>query len=147
MKRLVVLFSLFFVGSIAGYAQCCSNPKPECQQQPSDVVAMNVIDDDVASVTAYYFHLTRRCVTCQSVEKVTSEILKELYGDKIVLKAVNIEEAEGKALAKKLGVAGQSLMFINGDKSVNPINDGFMYARTNPEKLKEKIKETVNSIM
>jgi hypothetical protein len=147
MKRLVVLFSLFFVVAIAGFAQCCSTPKPECQQQQSDVVAMNDADDDVTTVKAYYFHLTRRCVTCQSVEKVTSDILKDLYGDKIVLKAVNIEEAEGQALAKKLGVAGQSLMFINGDKSVNLINDGFMYAKTNPEKLKEKIKETVNSIM
>ena len=42
-----------------------------------------------SKVEAYYFHNTRRCMTCNTVEKVTKESLKELYGDKIELKSLD----------------------------------------------------------
>ena len=41
----------------------------------------------VVPVEVYYFHATKRCVTCEAVEAVTKEALKEYYGDKIKIKA------------------------------------------------------------
>lgn len=101
---------------------------------------------DASVIEAYYFHFTNRCVTCQSVEKVSGDALKELSGGKIVLKSINLDEKGNEALAKRLAIEGQTLLVVKGTKKVELTNDGFMYARTNPEKLKEKIKTAVESL-
>jgi hypothetical protein len=80
------------------------------------------------------------------VVKVAAESLKELYGDKIQLQAINLDNKENEELAKKLKVGGQSLLFVNGSKKVDITTDGFLYAVREPEKLKVKIKETVESL-
>jgi hypothetical protein len=103
-------------------------------------------EENESAVKAYYFHTSRRCVTCKTVEKVSAESLKELYGDKIQLKSVNLDNKENEELAKSLEVGGQSLLFVNGNKKVDITTDGFMYAVREPEKLKAKIKETVESL-
>ena len=38
-------------------------------------------------------------------------------------------------------------LFVKGDQKVDLTTDGFMNARSNPDKLKEKIKETVDSLL
>jgi hypothetical protein len=103
-------------------------------------------DEKELKVEAYYFHFSRRCVTCRTVERVSSETLQELYGKKIQLKSISLDEKAGEALAKRLGVEGQSLIFVNGKKKIDLTFDGFMYAQTAPEKFKEKIKTTVESL-
>jgi hypothetical protein len=52
-----------------------------------------------------------------------------------------------KSLIEKYKVGGQTLLIIKGDKVVNITNDAFMNARTNPDKLKAKIKLTVDSMI
>jgi hypothetical protein len=103
-------------------------------------------DNEMQDIKAYYFHFTRRCATCKAVESVSVRALKELYGESIVLKSVNLDNEANDELAEKIGVDGQSLLFVKGDEKVDITNDGFMYARTKPEKLKEKIEEAVNSL-
>jgi len=144
MKKLIVLFSLIVFFAINIYAQCCSNAvqNPTC----CDSRAKLADNTEKTDIEAYYFHFTRRCVTCQSVEKVSADALKELYGGKIVLKSINLDEKESEVLAKKLGIEGQTLLVVKGTKKVELTNDGFMYARTNPSKLKEKIKSAVESL-
>jgi hypothetical protein len=85
-------------------------------------------------------------MTCKAVEKVSAESLKDLYGDKIRLKSVNLDNKENEELAESLEVGGQSLLFVSGNKKVDITTDGFMNAVRNPEKLKAKIKETVESL-
>ncbi|MFZ5430245.1 MAG: nitrophenyl compound nitroreductase subunit ArsF family protein [Bacteroidota bacterium] len=101
---------------------------------------------DIKGIEAYYFHNTRRCMTCNTVEKVTKESLKELYGDRIVLKSLEFEDKKNKALVDKYKIEGQSLFFIKGDKKVDITADAFMNAVRRPEKLKEKIRDTVESL-
>ncbi|HNZ72091.1 MAG TPA: nitrophenyl compound nitroreductase subunit ArsF family protein [Prolixibacteraceae bacterium] len=98
------------------------------------------------AIEAYYFHYTSRCVTCQSVEKVSSDALKELSGGKIVLKSINLDDKSNKELAKKLKIDGQTLLVVKGVKKVDITNDGFLYATTSPEKLKAKLKTAVESL-
>lgn len=97
-------------------------------------------------VEAYYFHGTRRCINCTSVEKVTQESLKELYGNNIVLKSLVFDDASNKKLVEKYKIDGQSLIFVKGNKVVDITNDAFLNAVRRPEKLKEKIRETVASL-
>lgn len=103
-------------------------------------------------IQVYYFHFTRRCPTCIAVEEKTNEILKQLYADEIengtiTFKSINLDEGDSKEIAEKLGVSGQSLLFVKGDEKIDLTSEGFMNARSNPDKLQEKIKETVDGLM
>jgi len=98
-------------------------------------------------VEVFYFHYTRRCATCQAVEKVTKETVQELYGNKISFEGVNLDEPDGEIKGHKLGISGQTLLIKSGDTKINLTNEGFMYARSNPEKLKEIIQEKVDPLI
>jgi hypothetical protein len=144
MKRAIALISLIFVvGIFTTNAQCCS--KTVEADKSANALALAEEENEPA-VKAYYFHTSRRCVTCKTVEKVTAESLQELYGNKIQLQPVNLDNQENEELAKSLEVGEQSLLFTNGTKKVDITTDGFLNATRNPEKLKEKIKETVESL-
>lgn len=144
MKRFFTLLSLLIVFSITNVqAQCC---KGTAQQACCKAKTASCLKNETSALEVYYFHFTHRCATCQAVEQVSANALKELYGDKMILKSINLDEKVNADLAKKLGVEGQSLLFVKGDKKVDLTNDGFMYARTEPDKLKAKIKATVESM-
>ena len=98
-------------------------------------------------IEAYYFHNATRCTTCKTVEAEAKADLKELYGDKVTFQALNLEEKSTNAIAKKLKVSGQTLLVVKGDKQVNLTNDGFLYAVTDPDKFKAKIKEKVDPLL
>ncbi len=100
-----------------------------------------------AKVEAYYFHFSSRCVTCNTVESEAIASIKSLYGDKVSFQSINLDDESSKALAKKLQVAGQSLLIVKGDTKINITNEGFMYARNNPEKFKLIIKEKVDGLL
>lgn len=144
MKKVITVLSFVFaVGIFVSNAQCCN----KTAQADNSAQALALAEEDSESaVKAYYFHTSRRCVTCKTVQKVTAESLQELYGDKIQLKPVNLENKENEELAKSLEVGGQALLIVNGSKKVDLTMEGFMNAARNPEKLKAKIKETVESL-
>jgi len=97
-------------------------------------------------VEVYYFHATNRCATCEAVEAVTKEALKQYYGDQITLKSINRDEDKDNPVMKKHKVSGQTLLILKGDKAVDLTNIAFMNARTKPEKLKEKIRDTIDKM-
>jgi thiol-disulfide isomerase/thioredoxin len=90
-----------------------------------------------ADVEVYYFHGARRCATCNAVEKVAQEALKQYFGDQIVLKSINRDEAKNSTLIKKYQVAGKKF-----DLTVI----AFMNAERSPFRLKDKIKETIEKL-
>jgi len=140
---------LFLMGAIICNAQCSGTCSKSCNgcTKSNDPVAVGESSSccSKSEVNAYYFHFSRRCATCMAVEKVAKESLKQYYGDKIALKSINLDEDTNKNLAKKLGVSGQTLLLVKGTKKVNLTNVAFMNARTKPEKLKAKIKESIDS--
>jgi hypothetical protein len=106
----------------------------------------NEKDDVVSEVKAYYFHNTRRCVTCKAVEDVAYNALKELSAGKILLKSVNLDDKTNKDLINNIGAKGQALLIVKGDKKIDLTTDGFLYARTDPDKFVQKIRETLDSL-
>lgn len=142
MKQLI-LISVFtlLVGTISASAQCCGAKVADLANPAS------VDQTDEAGVKAYYFHATRRCVTCQAVETVTKEALKEYYGGKVIFQSIDRDEDSKNPLIKKYKVNGQTLLIVKGDKTVNLTNDAFLNARTNPDKLKAKIKSTIDPMI
>lgn len=103
-------------------------------------------------VEVYYFHFNARCVTCKTVEAEAKADLESLYPEliktgKVSFIAVNLDEPSGKAIADKLGVSGQTLLLVSGAQQVNITNEGFLYARSNPEKFKAVIQEKVDGLL
>ena len=117
--------------------------------QSNETLISNDSMEEVKKIEVYYFHYTRRCATCRTVENITKSILEELYPEDmksgiITFISVNLEEKSNEKLAEKHQVSGQTLLFVNGSENVNLTNKGFMYARSNPDKLKEEIKKTID---
>ncbi len=105
-----------------------------------------------AKVEVYYFHFTRRCVTCQAVEAESQKAIAALYPVQakkglITFKSVNLDEKSSEILAKKCNVSGQTLLVISGGKRVDLTDKGFMYAMNNPEKLKAELKRTIDPLL
>ena len=98
-------------------------------------------------VNVYYFHYTRRCMTCNAVESVSKKAITELYGDKVSFAGYNLDEKAGEAKGKEIGVSGQTLIIVAGEKKINLTNEGFMNAKSNPEKLKQIIKEKIDPLL
>ncbi len=103
-------------------------------------------------IEVLYFHFTARCVTCNIVEAEAKKNVEALYPDlvkagTISFKSLDIEDKTTGPLAKKHKVYGQSLLIVKGSKKEDITNDGFLYARSNPEKFKKKIKETIDEFL
>lgn len=104
------------------------------------------------NITVYYFHFTRRCMTCNNVEKVSKEAVETQFAaqvkkGEISFKSVNLDEKEGEAIGAKYKIEGQTLIIISGDKSTDLTDKGFLYANNSPEKLKAEIKKAVDGML
>lgn len=104
------------------------------------------------AIEVYYFHMSRRCATCLAVEAESEAALKKLYPEQmesglITFQGINLEEESSEPLAKKFQVSGQTLLIVKGDKKIDLTGDGFMYAKTNPEKLQEKFKTAIDPLL
>ncbi len=106
----------------------------------------NVTISGANTVKVYYFHNARRCTTCKAVEAESKKSVQELYGDKVVFEVYDLETKAGKLKAKELGVSGQTLLIVSGETKINITNEGFLYARKNPDKLKQIIKEKIDPL-
>lgn len=105
-----------------------------------------------AKVEVYYFHFTRRCVTCQAVETESKTAISTLYPvlakkGLITFQTVNLDEKTSESLAKKCNVEGQALLVISGGKRIDLTEQGFMYAKSSPDKLKAELKKTIDSLL
>ncbi len=98
-------------------------------------------------VNAYYFHFTNRCVTCRTVEEEAKASIASLYGDKVSFQSLNLDDEFSRSIAEKLHISGQTLLVVKGDTRIDLTNDGFLYARSNPEKFKAIIKEKVDPLL
>lgn len=117
------------------FVSCNAQQKKEIKASNSD------------KIEAYYFHFTARCITCKTVEAEAQKDIESLYGSKVPFVAINLDDESGKDLAEKLQVSGQTLLIRKGDTKINITNEGFMYARSNPEKFKSIIKEKIDGLM
>lgn len=146
-SKYILFFALAFVITIS----CQSNQKhtSDFNELQRSLVSpdSSLMQNEDAELAVYYFHNTRRCATCNAVEAVTIESLKEYYGDKVKFTSLNIEEEANDALTKSLKVTGQALIVKFGNKQFDLTNDAFMYARKSPEKLKQKLKTTIDPFM
>ncbi len=99
-------------------------------------------------IEVYYFHYSRRCITCNAVESVTKETIAEMYpaqskNGQITFKSINLDEKNSKTIAEKCKAEGQALLVMGNGKRIDLTDKAFMYARTSPEKLKAEVKNAI----
>jgi hypothetical protein len=140
MKQ-ILSFALSFILLMSGLS---------CTAQNGVKNEAAVVSD--SKIEVYYFHFTRRCLTCNTVESETKKSLETLYPDlvkngTIVFKSINLDEENGKAVAKKCKVGGQGLLVTAGEKRTDLTSQGFMYARSNPAKLSDAIKKAIDPLL
>ena len=117
-----------------------------CSEQKVQNTEVATIEND-GSVEVVYFHNARRCATCEAVEAQSKAALQEMYGNDVKLSVYNLEDKEGAGKAEALDVSGQTLLVISGSTKIDITNEAFLYARTNPEKFKETLKENIDPLL
>lgn len=105
----------------------------------------------LTKVDVYYFHFTRRCNTCVSVEENAKLAVEALYTDKVktgefTFKSLNLDDASSKEIAKKLDIGGQTLLVVCGNKKIDITDKGFMYAK-DFEKMKVEMKKAIEKAL
>ena len=131
-KWMMLLFS-FVAGMIV---LACSSTSSESTQ-----------DGNPDEINVYYFHTNARCTTCRTVEEEAKQDIKELYGGKVAFESYNLDEKAGEAKAKELGVNSQVLLIVKGKQKIDITSEGFLYARTNPEKFRQVIQEKIKPLL
>jgi len=101
-------------------------------------------------IMVYYFHFSRRCNTCMSVEATAKQALETIYPDKVkkgeyTFQSLNLDDESSKAIAEKLGVGGQTLLVVCDDKKIDLTDKGFMNAH-DLEKMKIEIKKAIEQL-
>ena len=133
---IIIVFCLFILTGASVYSQQQTNDN---SAQGSEKIEM------------YYFHTSYRCATCLAVEEQSKMAFEGLYPEKFKsgqasFQAVNIDEESSTDLVERYKVSGQLLLLVKGDKTVDLTSQGFLYARTNPEKLREEIRKAVENL-
>ncbi len=135
MRLLKLMMIVLFVSGITTVA----NAQSEKEKNTSKANVAEKVD-------VYYFHATRRCKTCQSVENAARKVVDELALENVVLTTINRDEDEENPLIEKHKINGQTLLVVSGDEVVDLTNYAFMYAMTKPKKVEKKIKSTIDSL-
>ena len=139
MKRIILLSLL--LSSIFG------NYNIEAQNKKAKVATSSK-----AKIEVYYFHFTRRCITCNAVESVSMDAIAKLYSTQskngqIRFTSVNLDDDSSAALAQKCKAEGQALIIISGKKRIDLTDKGFMYAKSQPDRLKAELKKAIDSLL
>lgn len=105
----------------------------------------------VSKVEVFYFHYSRRCVTCQAVETETKKSILALYPLQakkglITFTSINLDEKSSESIAAKCKAEGQSLLITSSKKRVDLTDKAFMYAKSSPLRLKAELKKTIDPL-
>ena len=106
---------------------------------------------NTSDVNVYYFHFTRRCATCLAVEENARKAVEALYPNEVKtgeysFTSLNLDEASTKTIADKLGVGGQTLIVVRGDKKIDITSAAWLSAH-DPDKMKVEIKSGIDKVL
>jgi hypothetical protein len=120
-----------------------------CNGQTSNQKVAQTVGSSKVSV--YYFHFTRRCATCMAVEENARKAVEALYPNEVKsgdysFTSMNLDEASTKEIADKLGVGGQTMMVVRGDKKLD-ITSAVWMAAHDLDKMKVEVKSGIDKVV
>lgn len=115
-----------------------------------------VVSDEIGlpekgQIGVYYFRTSIRCETCDAIEKFIKDEMNNKYAEevksgKVVFRQFNLDDEEVADFALDFKVIFKSLIIIKDEQRINLTNDAFLYADSNPEKLKQLFEKTLDEI-
>jgi hypothetical protein len=120
-----------------------------CNSQGNKKVAAQTLNS--SQVNVYYFHFTRRCATCLAVEENARKAIEALYPNEVKtgeysFTSLNLDETSSKGIADRLGVGGQTLLLVRGDKKIDITSAAWLSAH-DPDKMKVEIKSGIDKVL
>lgn len=103
-KVITIVLLLFVAGSILYIIDRDNKPAAAKKSEalPADVVKV------------YYFHGSKRCTTCNNIEKLTREATKDLKKAKFI--AINVEEAANEHFVKDFQLVNRTVVMERNGK-------------------------------
>ena len=95
------------------------------------------------TIQVIQFHSTHRCVTCNSIEKLTLETLKSYPN--ISFQLINVDDSKNEKIAEEFEATGTSLFLYNSQtgKKKDLTDFAFMNAKNKPEEFKSGLKKEI----
>lgn len=127
----------------------CSQGTAGEQRQHDSGLSSEAISESIVEV--YYFHFTRRCISCIAVQDATEKVLEENYSEeikngKMAYYEVNLSEPGSHEIARMLGVGGQALLVVYGNKKYDLTMQGFMFAFRDYNRFKETLDTAISRV-
>lgn len=125
-STLVMLFAFLLIS-------CEGNAQQTAKNKKSD------------GIQVIQFHSTHRCITCNAIEKLSKETLKDF--PKIPFKLYNVDDAKNEKLAEQFQATGTSLFLYNPKigKIKNLTDFAFSTAKNKPEEFKKGLKKEIQN--
>lgn len=125
---LILLFATFF--------SCKNEVKEEVK------ITENTVQTDIQLVQ---FHTEHRCITCNAIEKLSKETIKE--NELITFVLYNVDDEKNAKVAEQFEATGTSLYLYNS--KTNATKDltemAFMYAKNEGDKFKNELQKEISS--
>lgn len=101
--------------------------------------------DSQNKINVYYYHGERRCATCKAVGNTAKQTVDKQFSNNqdITFHDINVESVENADLVKKYELSGSGLIVCQGNTKEDLTAFAFQNAMNSPEKLKQKIIETI----
>lgn len=139
MKNVIlIMLSLIFVTA-------CGNGGQKKAQEASTATEVKATQDD-STVYVYYFHGKQRCMTCNTVEKVSKEAIEANFASNANVKFMVLptDDKANEALVEKYEISWNGLIIDKGGNVINITEQAFANAVNSPDVLADLIKSEVN---
>lgn len=138
-----VIIALFALVAMTACNNSGSKKTETAKAETAAVIA------DTTTVNVYYFHGKARCKTCIAVGDVSKETIEKAFSGNANVRftEINTSEKANEALVEKYEVTWNALIIAKGNQSKDLTEQAFATAVSNPEKLTEDIKTTVNTML
>ena len=141
--------------AVTGLYGCGSAHQNETKQHTTKVVkadSVSTLKMNPNTVYVVYVHTNIRCESCVAVENQTRKMIhqlfpKEMQSGKVVYYVFNMEKPGNEDFVKKYKVAGQTMLFIKGDKYFDKTVEAFMNIPYEPLKWQGIVQKTVQDLL
>jgi hypothetical protein len=118
-KKITTAVLLVFVAASVGYLVLS-----ESGQQESAGVSAVAADDDGDKTVVYYFHATKRCKTCRTIESYAEDAIRSGFPDevasgKIEWRTVNLDYPENEHFIDDYELATRTVVLVDRENGVD----------------------------
>lgn len=148
----VFLLSGWFLLTLAWISACNRDTGHGSEQTTVADTSFSAFMPADSVIGVYYFHFTRMCITCVQLEDTVKSVLAhdfagETDAGKIVYRAFNLDEKQGKEAARRMQVSGHALLGTGHGKTRDLTNEGFLFIATNPQKVRDLVRDEISGIL